>query len=161
MDFDKRLEQAIARGARAKDAEGRKQAQQSLSEEDLRILHSRHRLDLSEHVEECLRKLADHFPGFRFQTVVGEEGWGAKIVRDDVSLEPGRPVQNLYSRLELLVTPFGPARIVELVAKGTIRNKEILRRAHYKPLDQFDLESFTDVVDLWLLEYAEAFAARK
>lgn len=60
----------------------------------------------------------------------------------------------------MLVTPLGSAAIVELVAKGTIRNKEVFNRKHFQQLSRVDLDSFKELVDLWVLEYAEQFSAR-
>ena len=160
MDFDKRLERAIVRGHQTKDAKGRKQAELDMSEEDMKTLHSKCRLDLSEHIEKCLRQLCDHFPGFQYHTIVGEGGWGAKVNRDDLLLGKTGQSENQYSRMEMLVRPFGPAHIVELMAKGTIRNKEIFHRTHFQFLNQIDLDSFSELIDLWVLEFAEQFAAR-
>jgi len=160
MDFEKRLERAIVRGRQSKDAKGRQKPEQALREEEMKTLHSKCRLDLSDHVEKCLRQLCDHFPGFQYQTVVGENGWGAKVSRDDLNLGKSGQAESQYSRLEMLVRPFGSAHIVELMAKGTIRNKEIFHRTHYQFLNQIDLDSFSELVDLWVLEFAEQFAAR-
>lgn len=160
MDFDKRLERAIERGNRIRQEQSRAAAERELTEEELRNLHSKYRLDISEHIEDCLRRLADHFPGFRMQTVVGEEGWGARISRDDIDLRARSGSRSQYSRLELLVTPFGPARILELLGKGTIRNKEVFNRRHFQLLSQADPQSFQETIDLWVLEYAELYAAR-
>ena len=159
MDFDKRLERAISRGQQTRQAQGREEARKQLSEAELRALHSRYRLDLSEHIEQCLRKLADHFPGFRFQTIVGDEGWGAKISRDDFRTRAGQR-ENLYSRLEMVVRPFRPTPILEVAAKGTIQNKEAFNRTHFQFLSEVDLEAFGELIDLWVLEYAELYAAR-
>ena len=159
MDFEKRLERAIHRGEQAKAAVGRERSEQALSEEDLRNLHSTLRIELSEHIEECLRKVADHFPGFRYESVVGSEGWGARLNRDDVDFTAGRS-RNLFSRLVMLITPYGNQPIVELTGKGTIRNKEAFDRKHYQMLSDVDTETFREMVDLWVLEYAEKFAAQ-
>ncbi|MEX0717998.1 MAG: hypothetical protein WD066_15495 [Planctomycetaceae bacterium] len=160
MDFDKRLERAIERGSRTREEKSRAETERELSEEELRNLYSKYRLDISDHIEDCLRRLAEHFPGFRMQTVVGEEGWGARISRDDLDLKARRDSRSQYSRLELLITPFGTARIIELLGKGTIRNKEVFNRRHYQLLAQTDTQSFQETIDLWVLEYAEAYAAR-
>jgi hypothetical protein len=157
MEFEKRLERAIDRGRHARETIGRKQTEQSISEEDLKNLHSRCRIDLSEHIESCLRKVADAFPGFRFETVVGEEGWGARLSRDD--FRGGRDAANTYSRLEMLVRPFSTAHIVELTVKATVRNKEVFNRSHYQFLSQMDAESFTELIDRWVREYVERYAA--
>jgi hypothetical protein len=160
MDFDKRLKRAIERGQQARDVKSREQAEQQLTAEQLRNLHSGCRLELSEHIEDCLKRLADHFPGFRFETVVGEEGWGAKISRDDFAIKPGGERANLFSRLEMVVRQFSQAHIVELAAKGTVRNKEVLNRTHFQFLSQLDVESFSELIDLWILDYAEQYSAR-
>ena len=60
----------------------------------------------------------------------------------------------------MLVRPYSPTRIVELVARGAIRNKEVLSRSHFQQLTQVDIDGFRDVVDQWILEYAEKFSAR-
>ncbi|MBW3538959.1 MAG: hypothetical protein KY476_01690 [Planctomycetes bacterium] len=159
MEFEKRLERAIVRGEQMRDARSREAAERELTEHELRTVHSQCRVELSEHIEKCLSKLADHFPGFRFETIVSEGGWGAKLSRDDLHFG-GRSAQNRYSRLEMLVRPFSDARIVELAAKGTIHNKEVLSRTNFQFLAQVDLDSFRELIDLWVLEYAEAYAAR-
>ena len=157
MDFEQRLERAIERGRHSKEEQGREAARRQLTEEELRHLHSSARLELAEHIDMCLRTVADRFPGYTFSTVAGEDGWGAKIARDDVRIVRG-VAETVYSRLELLVRPFSSARIVELVAKGTIRNREVLNRTHFQRLGELDVPSFTDQIDLWVLEYAERFA---
>jgi len=159
VEFEERLERAIGRGKKSLQERGRETADRAVSEEDLRNLHSRIRLDLSEHIESCLQKLTDYFPGFRFQTLVGEEGWGAKISRDDYKRVPGRDGESRYSRLEMVVRPYSSAHIVEIAAKGTVRNKEIFNRNHYQLLAQVDVQSFSELLDLWVLEYAEKYAA--
>jgi hypothetical protein len=160
MDFEQRLERAIERGRTSKEERGREAARRQLTEEELRHLHSSARLELAEHIDVCLRAVGDRFPGFQFSTIAGEDGWGAKIARDDVRLGRGA-AETVYSRLELLVRPFSTARIVELVAKGTIRNREILNRTHFQRLSNLDVASFTEQIDLWVLEYAERFAGER
>lgn len=162
MDFEQRLERAIERGQRQRDAESRDRALQAMTEEECKNLHSKSRLELSEHVEGCLRKLSDYFPGFDYETLMSADGWGARIRRDD--LAPGAPgtkgLVHYYSHLEMLVKSYSTARIVELVARGAIRNKEVLSRTHFQQLSQIDIEVFKDVVDQWVLEYAERYSAR-
>lgn len=162
MNFDQRLEKAIERGQRQRDAESRERALRAMSEEECKNLHSKARLELSEHVETCLRKLSDYFPGFEYETLVSADGWGARIHRDD--LAPGsagtRGLVHYYSHMEMLVRPYSASRIVELVARGAIRNKEVLSRSHFQQLTQIDLDVFREVIDQWVLEYAERFSAR-
>ena len=160
MDFENRLEQAIERGERIRHSRHRTEQQKTLSEEELRNLHSSVRLNLSEHIEKCLKGVANHFPGFRFETVVDDSGWGARINRDDLTLGRGRR-DNHYSRLQVLVRPYSAqAKIVEIVAKGTIRNRELLNRSHYQFLNDINEEGLQEVIDMWVLEFAEQYAAQ-
>jgi hypothetical protein len=160
MDFEKRLERALSRGANTRSSQEQLQTDRKLTDEQLHSEHSRCRLELSEQIETCLRKLADYCPGFRFETVVSDAGWGARVSRDDIALVRGRSAGTEYSRLEVLVRPFSSTHIIELVGKGTIRNKELFQRTHYQFLNQVDLQSLLNLVDLWVLEYAEMYAAR-
>lgn len=161
MDFEKRLEKAIERGQRVGDARQAEADAAAYTEEEYRRLHAQHRLLLSEHIETCLRSLAQHFPGFRYETIVGERGWGAEVRRDDLIIEPGKGRAEYFSRLQMLVRPFSSAHILELMAKGAIRNKEVFQRSQYQRLSQIDTTSFTELIDLWVLEYAELFAAQQ
>lgn len=160
MDFEQRLERAIERGKRTSDAVARAAAQQAVSEEEFKRLHSQYRLDLSEHIERCMRQLPDHFPGFRLEAVVGERGWGATVSRDDVgrALDAGRA--SYFSRLEMTIRPYSAYHVLELSAKGTIRNKELFNRTHYQRLAEADPNTFMEMIDLWILEYAELYAAK-
>jgi len=161
MRFQDRLERAIERGSQTADAKLRAEAEKTLSEEEQRNLHSKCRLELSEHIEACLRMLADRFPGFKFGTILNEDGWGARISRDDLSLKRGSGSASHYSRLEMTISPLGTAPIVELVAKATIHNKEAFNRTRFQHLDQIDTESFREMIDLWVLEFAERFSAAR
>ena len=158
MEFQERLQRAVERGQQARDTRGRDAAAKALSEEESRALHSQYRLELSEHVGNCLAQLVDQFPGFQLESIVGEEGWGAVVTRDDLALDEANKATNLYSRMQMLIRPFSEGRIVELVVKATIRNREVFNRARYQMLGQVDLESFSEHVDLWVLEYAEKYS---
>ncbi len=157
MDFQKRLERAINRGRQAADAEGAEAAAAAQSEEDLRNLHGKLRLDLSEHVEQVLRAITVQVAGFQFKSVIGAEGWGARISRDDV-VRLGAKRETTYSRFEMVVKPFSDAHIVEVATKGTIRNRETLKRNHYQFLNEADIDSLKNTIDLWALEFAEEYA---
>jgi len=160
MDFNERLEKAIRRGQHTRDEANRDAQKKTLSEEESRNRHSSARLNLSEYIESCLKKLTGHFPGFRFETIVTDTGWGAKINRDDLRMDRGRR-ENQYSRLEILVSPFDPAtKIVSVTAKGTIQNKELLNRSHFQYITEFDQGGFQESIDLWVLDFAEKYAAR-
>ena len=159
MEFQERLQRAVERGQQARDTRGRDAAAKALSEEESRALHSQYRLELSEHVGNCLAQLVDQFPGFQLESIVGEEGWGAVVTRDDLALDEANKATNLYSRMQMLIRPFSKGRIVEMVAKATIRNREEFNRTRYQMLGQVDLESFAENIDLWVLEYAERYSA--
>ena len=159
MDFDKRLERAIERGQRSRDAKSRETAEKAMNEQDLRNLHSKSRLELTEHIEKCLKGLSDHFPGFEYSTIIEESGWGSRVRRDDLGIK-ARKAENFYSRMEMVVRPFTATHIIELAAKGTIRNKEIFNRTHFQFLSEVDTDSFCELIDLWVLEFAEKYAAQ-
>jgi hypothetical protein len=160
MDFEQRLQKAIQRGTQSRAQTDRADIEHKLSVEESRNLYSKARLELSEHIETSLKKLVDYFPGFDFSSIVDDTGWGARITRDDLMVRPGRVQESQYSRLEMTVTPRGTADIVEVSAKGTIRNRETIHRKHFQRLSQLDLAVFKDQLDAWILEYAEAFAAQ-
>lgn len=128
------------------------------SEEELRVRHSQLRNEISEHIEICLRKLCDHFPGFDFSTLINEKGWGARISRDDIRLGRGT-AKNEYSRLEVLVRPFNDTHILEIVTKGTIRNRESLNRSNFRFLRDATADDLKQVVDGIALEFAEQYSA--
>jgi hypothetical protein len=159
MDFQERLEKAIERGQRESGARAAEEAQREITEREIRRLYSQYRLELSERIENCLRLLADHLPGFRFEALVDERGWGAAVSRDDIDIEPGRTRRNFFSRLELLVRPLNTSNVLEMAAKATVRNREIFNRAHYQRLTKVDQTSFNEVMDLWILEFAEMYSA--
>jgi len=159
-DFEKRLAKAIERGQRAGDERARAEAAQALSEKELRSLHSQYRLELSDHIERCLRRLPNHFPGFQIESVVTDRGWGAAVSRDDVDLRSRGRRNNFFSRIELLIRPISDYYVLDLAAKATVRNKEIFARNHYQRLGEVDLESFTELIDIWVLEFAEKYAAK-
>jgi len=169
MNFQDRLERAIERGRRLGNARAEEEAQRALTEKELQRLHSQARLKLCEHIERGLHQLADRFPGFRFETIVDQRGWGAAISREDLRLRrggaPGYPLtghgsrQSCFSRLEMLVSPVSASLILDLTAKATVCNREIFSRTHYQSLAELDLPAFTDMIDLWVLEFAERYAA--
>ncbi len=158
MDFRERLQKATERGREARSAELRAAAAQALSEEECRRRHSEYRLTLTEHIERCLHELADNYPGFRLETIVDERGWGAAVSRDDMGVSDGRRV-NSFSRLQVVVGPYSKYHVLEIMAKGTVRNKETFSRSHYQRLAEVDLERFRELIEQWVLDYAEMYAA--
>jgi len=159
MDFENRLQKAIDRGQRTRANVKQTEQAKAATEEELRDLHSAARLELTEHIEDCLRKLADHFPGFDYETVIDEDGWGSRIRRDDLELNRGTTDRH-YSHFEMLVRPYSSRSLLDLAAKGTIRNKEVITRSHFQRLQELDLDSFKNLIDLWVLEFAEAYSAQ-
>ena len=159
MDFHERMSKAIQRGQRLSDDRARQAKEKQLSEDELKRLHTQYRLQLSEHIESCLRTLPAHFPGFEFQTVFGERGWGASCSRDDIRMKGGRRT-NDYSRIEMTIRPFSEYHVVDLATKGTIRNKEVFSRNHFEKIEDADTAKFIELIDLWILEYAELYAAK-
>jgi hypothetical protein len=160
MDFKQRLNKAIERGERLSDARAAAEAKRAFDEKEMARLHSQYRLRLSERIEGCLRQLADRFPGFRFETLVGEVGWGAAVSRDDVRIRRSRGRTNLFSRLEMAIRPANSYHVLDLAGKATIHNREIFNRSHFERLSEVDLKSFEELIDLWVLEYAELYAAK-
>jgi len=160
MDFEKRLEKAVERGRLASAQNAANEAKQLLNEEEIKRLHSQCRLELSDYIESCLQKLPRHFPGYQFQSVVSERGWGAAVSRDDLRLKGRGQRDSQYSRLEIVVRPLSKYHVLEISAKGTINNKETFDRTHYELLSDADITSFKDMIDLWVLEYAELYARK-
>jgi len=158
-DFRQRLEKAIERGQRLRHARAQAEAQRALSEQELKNLHSRYRLELVDRIERALRHLADHFPGFRYETIVGQKGWGAAISRDDVRLDRSGDV-TYYSRAEMVIRPFSSYHVLELAGKATIHNKELFNRSQFQQLPDVDLTTFEELIDNWALEFAERYAAK-
>jgi hypothetical protein len=159
MDFDEKLHNAIERGQRRSDARAEAQRRAALTEEECKRLHGQYRLQLSDRIEECMKRLPNHFPGFRYETMYGDRGWGAACFRDDIRLARGSRASD-YSRLEMTVRPYSSLHVLELTAKGTVRNKEVYTRNFFEPLGEVDIDKFLGLVDAWVLEYAEVYAAQ-
>ena len=157
--FEQRLSKAIERGHRRSAERALAEREKALSEEELRQLHSKYRLQFSERIEQCLQQLPHHFPGFQYETMFGDRGWGGACSRDDVRARRGNQRGSSFSRLEMTIRPYSPTHVVELVAKGTIRNKEVYDRRHFEMIHQVDNETFSHLIDAWVLEYAELYAA--
>ncbi|MEM9185457.1 MAG: hypothetical protein AAGB00_03065 [Planctomycetota bacterium] len=158
MDFRERLQNAANRGARARSARETAEAAEALSEEECRRLHSQHRLELSDHIEACIQQLADNFPGFRVETIVDDKGWGAGVSRDDLGIRGGKR-NNFFSRLQVVVEPFNSYQVVAIGAKGAVRNKESFTRNHYDAIGDYDAARFKELIETWVLDYAELYAA--
>ncbi len=161
MDFEERLRQAVERGNRRGDQQQKASQAQALTEDEFKRLHSLQRLEISDYIEACLKKLPSHFPGFQYETLFGDRGWGGACSRDDLRFSGGSRSSD-YSRLEVAVRPYNPqSHVVELIAKGTVRNKEAFNRNYYEKLGESEIARFCQLVDAWILEFAEIFAAVK
>ena len=159
-EFESRLRSAIQRGhRRAEHGEAGKRAKR-LTDDELRSMHTTLRLRLSERIERAVHRVADHFPGFREESIFGEAGWGHACYRDDLNIVAGRR-NNLYSRLEMVIRPFNDSRVVDLKGKATVANREIFNRGFFQPIAEADGEEFDSLIDTWAIEYAEQYAARQ
>lgn len=160
MDFDERLQQAIQRGQRRHSELAQDARKRALTEDELKQLHSKYRLTICEHIEHCLGQLPHHFPGFQYETIYGERGWGGACSRDDLTLSRGAGRQSTFTRIELTVRPFSSIHVLDLAGKATIRNKEIFNRNMFEKIEDADPARYNDLVDAWTLEFAEIYAAR-
>jgi len=160
MDFQQRLQKAIERGTRAGDEHARAERDRELNEKELQRLHTQYRLELGERIERCLTQVADQFPGFQLESIVGERGWGAAISRDDVRIQRNGGRSSSFSRLEMFIRPYSSYHLLELAAKGTVQNREVFNRTQYQRLAEADLTTFTEMIDHWALEFAEMYAAK-
>ncbi len=159
MNFEERLQKAIDRGTDRRNQKADQAESAALTEEELKRLHSNHRLELSEHIEQCTEQVVNHFPGFQSETIYGERGWGVAISRDDFNIGKSGGRDNSYSRLEMTIRPFATYHVVDLAAKGTIRNKEVFNRNHFEKIQDVDITTFRELIDVWVLEFAELYAA--
>ena len=159
-EFKSRLESAIARGRRRAEVHASQERQKEMSEEELKRLHSSYRLALSDRIESAVKGVADHFPGFREESIFGDKGWGNACYRDDLRIEAGRRT-NEYSRLELVVRPFSALGVLELNGKGTVINRELFNRNFFRSIPEVDIEEFQQLIDTWAIEYAELYATKQ
>jgi len=159
-EFDDKLKQAAARGAKRANHSQSETERKRVEAEEFRSLHSKSRLELSDRIETVIKKIADLFPGFQFTTVFGDAGWGAACLRDDLSMERGQR-KNKFSRFEIAVRPVNEFHILDLQAKGTIANRELMTRSFYQPLGEMDLNKFRELIDAWALTYAELYTANR
>ncbi|MDB4756209.1 MAG: hypothetical protein P8M80_04860 [Pirellulaceae bacterium] len=154
-NFEDMLSGAIQRGK----AQGKKvtkaAASDKMSQEELKRLHSKYRLSLSDFIEGKVGQLPNHFPGFRYETVYGDRGWGAACYRDDA----GSGRRDFYSRLEITVRPLGEFNVLDTSVRGTIRNKEIFQRSFFQELEEVEMGRFEETIQNWILSYAQEFSA--
>lgn len=159
-EFDDQLEAAIRRGQSRNLARQKINRDAEMSAEDLKKRHNDYRLQLSDHIELALKKLINHFPGFRYETIYGSRGWGGAISRDDIDRGSSGKASSFYSRLEITVRPLNEFNLVNITGKGTIRDKEVLNWNFFEHIADTNPSAFEQTVDRWVLEFAELFAAR-
>ena len=61
--------------------------------------------------------------------------------------------------MEIVIRPVHEYFLLEMTAKATVRNRERFHRSHYQPVAEVDISSFRELIDLWILEFAEAYAS--
>lgn len=159
MDFDEQLRRAVERGRRKSEQAEAEAKAKALSEEESKRLHSKYRLELSDHIESAISKMVDFFPGFQQEILFGEQGWGAAVSRDDLQLNSGQRV-NTRSRFEVIVRPFSDYQILDVAAKGTVHNKEVFQRHYFERIADVDCDEFLQRIDQWIVEFAELYASK-
>jgi hypothetical protein len=160
MDFESKLREAIERGQTRNAARTSAEKKEAMTKEEIRNRHNEFRLNLSEHIESSFKQLAAHIPGFEYKMIYGSKGWGGALSRDDIDRGPDGKAGSFFSRIEITVRPQNEFNVVNIVGKGTIRDKEIFNWNHYEDILASDQKAFTDMIDKWILQFAEAFAAR-
>ncbi len=160
MDFEDQLQKAIQRGQERTAARSSAKKQAETSKEEIRNLHNAFRLNVSEHIETCLKQLALHFPGFDYETLYGTKGWGGALSRNDIDRGPDGKAGSFFSRIELTVRPQNEFNVVNITGKATIRDKEIFTWNHFEDILEAKQDSLEQMIDKWILQFAEQFASR-
>lgn len=157
-DFKKRLESAIERGREVADRKASDERVREQTEEELRERHSEYRLGLCERIEKTINQLADHFPGFRAESVYDDDGWGSAAYREALHIESGRRTTR-FSRFEIVVRPCSELLVLDIKGKGTVNNREVFKRSHYCKLADVELADFEQCIEAWSLHFAEIYAS--
>jgi hypothetical protein len=58
------------------------------------------------------------------------------------------------------VRPHNSLHVLDIAAKGTIQNKEILQRQYFERIEDVEKEQFIERIDQWVLDYAELYASK-
>ena len=157
-DFSKRLESAINRGKEEANRRSADERQREQTEEELRELHRKYRLTLCERIENTINELADHFPGFRAESVYDDDGWGSAAYRENLHIENGRR-NTRFSRFEIVVRPCSDLLVLDVKGKGTVNSREVFNRSHYCKIGEVNLSDFDECIESWSLHFAEIYAA--
>jgi len=158
-DFSKKLESAINRGKQVADNKASSERQREQTEEELREKHSEYRLTLCERIEKTINQLADHFPGFRAESVYDEDGWGSAAYIEALQIV-GQKRSTKFSRFEIVVRPCSDLLVLDIKGKGTINNREVFNRSHFRKLAEVELGDFEQCIEAWSLHFAEMYAAQ-
>jgi hypothetical protein len=59
------------------------------------------------------------------------------------------------------VRPVNEFNVLDLQAKGTIADRELMTRSLYHLVSQVDMEKFRKAVDDWVIAYAELYAMKR
>jgi hypothetical protein len=121
-------------------------------------MYDRYEYALCDHIQSCLEELCDEWPGFEMSPVTGEKGRGFAIARDDRRRKPAGQAERLYSRLEITVRSHTQGHFLEVLAKGTIRNKEVVRRSEDDRIETLDLGLMKKFIERVVVQYARTFA---
>ena len=157
-EFSKRLESAIERGKQVANQKADDQRQREQTEEELRDRHTELRLVLCEKIEKTINSLADHFTGFRSESVYDEDGWGSAAFRENLHIADGKRMTK-FSRFELVVRPCTELLVLDIKAKATVNSREVFNRSHYCKVAEVELADFERCIEAWSIQFAEIFAA--
>jgi hypothetical protein len=157
-EFEDQLKKAIERGQRINDARQEEQKLAQLSADQMRIRHNEFRLQLSERIERTLNSMVNQLPGFVYENIYGDRGWGGAVSRDELVIARGQR-NTVYSRLELTVKPLSELNVVNIGGKGTVKNREVFLRQHHRAIEEADSEEFLEIIDRWVLEFAQLYMA--
>ena len=158
-DFEERLKKAVQRGQERQRELAQRKAAQEMTEEEFRRLHQTYQLELSELIETCVKRIPDYFPGFQYELIYGERGWGAGCRREDLVITRETRSEQ-FSRIELMVRPYSSLHVLDLAGRGTIRNQEVFNRNYFEKLGDVNLDKFKQLIEAWVLEYCELYAAK-
>lgn len=156
--FRDRLRKAMRAGA---DAQAEREADERHArqhEHKLRGLYDRYEDQLCDHIQSCLKELCGEWPGFRLGPAGMQKGRGYAISRDDRGRSPGGRVDRRYSRLEIAVRPYSRHQFLEVLAKGTVRNKEVFRRGDDDRVETADSGLLKKFIERVVLEFARRYA---
>ena len=80
--------------------------------------------------------------------------------RQDIDRGPDGRAGSFFTRVEITVRPQNEFNVVNIAGKGTIRDKEIFSWNYFEEIEHAKQETFETMLDKWILQFAETFAAR-